>query len=166
MGARFDTHDRLDYYEVHGVTLEPEQLSQIQVLQYGEVSGFVVWGVDGEVVRNRLDVDFTTGGNPGRYRYVPPGVIWVEQLLRPSDGVGVVVHEIIECQLMTRCAWSYSRAHDFANVLEKHVRVAVDSGKILVRAIPEMISTAGSYIAERSEIISALRVAHRHTILG
>lgn len=78
--------------------------------------------VDGQVVRDRVDIDFVAGGNPGRYSYVPHGQIWVEADSSPKDKVATILHEVHEDDLMRNSALSYEDAHDDALRLERKFR--------------------------------------------
>ena len=40
---------------------------------YGEYKGYKVFNVDGNYIRDNIDIDFVGGGNPARYQYVPQG---------------------------------------------------------------------------------------------
>ena len=89
----------------------------------GFVAGLSVYLVDGEKVRNQLDIDFTCGGNEAVYpNYVPKGEIWIDNVLRPLDATATLLHEIVERNLMVNKGWSYERAHDAASAREKPFR--------------------------------------------
>lgn len=77
--------------------------------------------VDGETVRQLIDQNFTEGGNPSRYGYVPLGEIWIEQRLTPHDQTATMIHEIVEHLAMSRGA-TYDEAHDVADAAEAHLR--------------------------------------------
>lgn len=79
--------------------------------------------VDGTKVRDDIDKDFTMGGNPSRYSYIPKGEMWVEKNLAPKDRVSTVVHEAIEHRLMKNKGMPYEKAHDEANKSDKKVRM-------------------------------------------
>ena len=80
---------------------------------------FEVWLVHGRLVRDRIDVDFTMGGNPARYpRYVPSGELWIDAVLSPRDVAATVVHEVVETLAMQRGGLSYGRAHGLATAEE------------------------------------------------
>jgi hypothetical protein len=78
--------------------------------------------VDGTKVRDDIDTDFTMGGNPSRYSYIPKGEMWVEKNLSPKDRVSTVIHEAIEHRLMKNRGMNYETAHDEANKSDKKVR--------------------------------------------
>jgi hypothetical protein len=82
----------------------------------------VIYLVDGEKVRDSIDVDFTMGGNEARYSYVPPGEIWIDNADHVLDRTATALHELIERDLMLHHGMSYDSAHDAANVRERVFR--------------------------------------------
>lgn len=89
----------------------------------GYVGGLVVYLVDGEYVRNNLDIDFVCGGNEAVYpNYVPKNEIWIDDALSPLDRTATLLHEIVERNLMVNKGWSYERAHDAASTAERPFR--------------------------------------------
>ena len=125
----FNVWDRMDVYEPHEPDVTPEQLSTYRKTLYGTVLGMQVWGVDGLSIRGTKDIDFTSGGNPARYRYVPNGELWVESAFSAPDALGVAVHEGVETVLMIK-GLPYGNAHDLANVFEWNLRQAVLQGGV------------------------------------
>lgn len=89
----------------------------------GRVGGLVVYLVDGEHIRNKIDIDFTCGGNEAVYpNYVPKNEIWIDDALSPLDRTATLLHEIVERNLMVNKGWSYERAHDAASAAERPFR--------------------------------------------
>lgn len=89
----------------------------------GHVSGFVVYLVSGEQVRNTIDIDFTQGGNEGAYpKYVPAGEIWIDDAMHALDRIATTFHEIAERDLMVDRGWGYDEAHEAACEMEKLFR--------------------------------------------
>jgi hypothetical protein len=82
--------------------------------------------VDGEVMRDEVDIDFVAGGNPGRYTYNPHGTILVEAGMSPKDKAATVLHEAHEDDLMRHQGLSYEDAHTSALRLEKRFRHSAD----------------------------------------
>lgn len=84
----------------------------------GRVAGLAIYLVDGERVRDAIDIDFTMGGNEARYSYVPPGEIWIDNAAHVLDRTATALHELIERDLMLHHGMSYDTAHDAANARE------------------------------------------------
>jgi hypothetical protein len=121
----------------------------------GEAGAHAVVAVDGQVVRDLVDIDFTTGGNDARYRYVPPGEVWVERFLPPSDMAPVVLHELIEGAIMRGEVSGppfggrrigYDAAHEAANRAERPIRAALSDGRIAVRDYAEVALSAQRWL--------------------
>lgn len=74
------------------------------------------------VLSSGITVHNTTGGNQGRYKFVPSDEIWIEDTMSPSDIVPCIVHEFIESVLMTNEGLTYDDAHEKANKVEQKVR--------------------------------------------
>ena len=87
----------------------------------GKVDGFYVYRVDGSRVRDTLDVDFTSGGNAGRYLYVPEGQIWIDDGLTEEDVAPTILHEYRETLLMRR-GIPYDEAHEVSAEVESRFR--------------------------------------------
>lgn len=88
----------------------------------GKVAGLSVYLVSGEKVRDDLDIDFTMGGNAGRYSYVPMNEIWIDDAMHVLDRTATALHEVVERDLMLHRGMSYDRAHDAANLCEHSFR--------------------------------------------
>lgn len=87
------------------------------------------WAVDGEFIRNHIFLDFTSGGNPARYKFVPKGEGWVDHILDYNEQAHTMKHESSEFNDMAT-GMSYSVAHDRANVKEGKLRNGtIDTGK-------------------------------------
>lgn len=88
----------------------------------GRCRGLNIYLVDGEKIRNTIDIDFTCGGQAMIYpSYVPVGEIWIDNALRALDRTATVLHELVELELMLR-GWDYDRAHDVASKRERVFR--------------------------------------------
>lgn len=138
----------MEHYRKHGTVLTPSMLRRIRKREIGAVDSTRVVLVDGEVVRDRVDIDFTTGGNPSRYRYVPNGEVWVERTT-PSDLAPNIVHEIVEAKLM-RKGLSYDKAHDRASRVEGGMRREIASGKLRVRDSRDAVRAANWFLNPRN----------------
>lgn len=76
-----------------------------------------VYFVDGEIIRRKIYIDFTSGGNFCRYRFVPPYELWIDRCLPDGDKYPTLLHECIET-LGMMCGESYNSAHDTASQME------------------------------------------------
>lgn len=94
----------------------------IRKKQIGKIGGRKVMLVDGNEVRNRIDIDFVSGGNPARYGYVPDDEIWIEKSLDRRERAPTILHEVTEERLMRTKGLSYGEAHDRASATEARLR--------------------------------------------
>ena len=99
-----------DHYAPH-----PQLRTEIPRRIIADFGGLRVCAVDGEAIRNLLDVDFTMGGNAARYPYVPDGEIWVDESMSPLDTAATILHEALEYHDMRDRGHAYDPAHTFAS---------------------------------------------------
>ena len=132
MKLPLNVKDRLDHWTPHVLDLGRGLLDQVRVKRVGTLRGMNVWIVNGEILRGRVDVDFTTGGNPARYSYVPNEDMWVEQDAKPSDSMPSLMHEFVEYTVMRKAGISNGNAHDIANVFEAQLRAALLDGELQI----------------------------------
>ncbi|MFA5999861.1 MAG: hypothetical protein WC783_02680 [Candidatus Paceibacterota bacterium] len=85
-----------------------------------------IWLVDGEVVRDEYDINFTEGGHDLVYDYIPYNEIWIDNSLIKSEIPVTILHEIYERELMSN-GYSYDDAHDEALKLEQEQRQTSNS---------------------------------------
>jgi len=110
--------------------LQSALLKTVRLKKLGRMLSFDVWSVDGEAIRNQLDIDFVAGGNAGRYDFIPDEEIWIESNIEKRGVAPVIVHEIVECIFMQVGGVTYSRAHDMANVIESDMRSLMTRGML------------------------------------
>ena len=91
-------------------------------------AGHRVYAVDGERVRNEVEVDFTMGGTRARWPFIPDGEIWVDACLSEFDRQATIRHEAEEYRQMTARGLRYEEAHDLANAVERRYRRRYASG--------------------------------------
>lgn len=146
MNLKRQEWEELDKWKSHGSDLSDEVLEEIRVSDLGVLYNVKVYAVDGKLLRNHVDIDFTTGANPGRYMFVPDGEIWVEKIMIPSDFAPCVVHEFVEYLLMRDSGLSYDDAHRKANKYEGEMRDGVVDGNIKVEAYLEVVGVVKNFL--------------------
>jgi hypothetical protein len=101
---------------------------------YGQSGDVSAWIVDGGYIRDSTFIDFTAGGNPERYDFIPANEIWIDS--RNEDEAGfILLHELRESALMAG-GMVYDKAHDIANTYEQEARSNPDT-------LNEFLSEAG-----------------------
>jgi hypothetical protein len=113
--------------------VDPAVMERLKKEKLGKIGNFTIYMVNGEFVRNNIDIDYTTGGNFARDTYIPIGEIWVSDSAKPSDYGPVLIHECIETYLMTKLDVEYDNAHDFANLFESKLRREIVAKKIKIK---------------------------------
>jgi hypothetical protein len=101
-----------------------QTVSGVYRVPQGSQNGQEIWIVDGALVRREIYPEFLYGGNSQRYRYVPPGEIWVDNAVSAEEFSYTVLHEIRERALMARRGMTYTDAHDSALAAERTARLA------------------------------------------
>jgi predicted double-glycine peptidase len=109
---------RMDKYKKHKNISDKDVVTK----EIGEVYGYKVNLVDGNLVRQKFDTDFVMGGNPGRYSYVPNNTIWIESHYEKKELIPILIHEIIECEHMIYDGDNYEKAHGKATKHESVLR--------------------------------------------
>ena len=75
-----------------------------------ERNGFKIYEVDGEWIKNNLDVGFGTGGHGLVHSYIPMDEIWVWPVT--ENKWSIALHEMIEHNLMKNEDMEFEEAHD------------------------------------------------------
>ncbi len=88
-----------------------------------QMRGYRLVMVDGKVIRQYLDPEFTYGGHDLVYPYIPKNEVWIETAMHPKEISFYVHHELVERTLMAK-GISYDVAHEHATVAEKQMRRA------------------------------------------
>jgi len=116
----------------------------------GQGNGLLVYLVDGERVRNEIDVDFVNGGNAAVYpSYIPHDEIWIDDAQHPLDRTATALHELVERDLMLHHGRSYDSAHDLANMYERAFRRGLRHHRPLTYNSREVMDAYRSYLCDR-----------------
>jgi hypothetical protein len=137
---------RLDHYTDRKGKKTDNKEKNIHKEELGEIVGYRVYIVNGEEIRDRYDVDWTTGGSEARYSYIPKSEVWIEDGMHPNDFFPTVVHEFVEMWYMEHKGLDYGAAHDKANEKEIKLRDKIRSGKLRVDTQEEAFDLARALI--------------------
>lgn len=94
----------------------------VRLLRDERNEDFKVFLIDGEFVRDELDINFCLGGHHYVYDFIPEEEIWVEEMKDERDTKDNMGHEIYERRLMKEDGLEYEKAHEKALVYEKSLR--------------------------------------------
>ena len=89
--------------------LPPELLAKVVLDDLGG-DGVRVKLVDGKLIRDKVDPNFTEGGHDLVYPYIPHGTVWLDNDLMPQDAQPTLVHEVGERKDMAD-GMAYPPAH-------------------------------------------------------
>lgn len=90
-----------------------EDVDEVKLEKFETRDGVNIWLVDGELVRNFFDVEFTEGGHDLIYPFIPQGEIWLDDDVNEDEREYVIVHELTERQHMNK-GLTYNQAHRLA----------------------------------------------------
>jgi hypothetical protein len=127
----------------------------------GRGNGLAVYLVDGEYVRNEIDVDFVNGGNGGVYpSYIPQDEIWIDDAQHPLDRTATALHELVERDLMLHHGRNYDSAHDLANMYERAFRRGLKHHRPVVYNSREVMEAYRAYLWDRRGRKTARQLDH------
>ena len=129
------------------INFPKDLINKIKKNKIGVILGSQIYMVNDEIIRDELDIDFTIGGNPCRYLYIPMNEIWISMYLSPSDYSGVIVHEMVESLLMKK-GFSYDSSHNKANIFEYKLRKKIDVGEIIIENNNDALKCAKEIIQD------------------
>lgn len=92
----------------------------------GILHGFGLFRVDGEWIRNNLDVTFGTGGHGLVHTFIPMSEIWVDPVSENSYSIGF--HEVLEFHSMLEEGMDYRSAH--AKALKDQAFKKIDESNV------------------------------------
>jgi hypothetical protein len=106
---------------------KPEVVNEAHKLFLGNIQGHPIWVVNGEMVRDKLDTDFTEGGHGLVYNYIPNNEIWLDDQVQPSERKAILAHELHENIDMNK-GLKYDKAHQRASEFEHRIRMKYQGG--------------------------------------
>ncbi len=79
--------------------------------------------VNGNEIRNKIEIDFIGGGHGYAYPgIIPKDEIWIEDMESKEDMQDILIHEIIEYIFEKYANIKYNKAHNIANDVEVAIR--------------------------------------------
>ena len=121
----FETEPKLrNWYKIKNIKKYIERKSKYKlkfdprIKKLKNYKGYKIFIVDGELLRNELDIDFVMGGNGLHYLYIPIDEIWVDKIYYKTKEVNaIILHEYTELKAMKQ-GIGYEKAHDMASFKE------------------------------------------------
>ncbi len=127
MSNRFEDSDKTSITPVAKKRITADNIRSSKL---GNIKGLDIVLVKGEIIRNLIHIDFTEGGNPQVYKYMPAGEVWIEDSMDYDDIASTIVHEIFEYNIMKDLHKVYDDAHDMASGYEMELRRSFDNNNI------------------------------------
>lgn len=93
----------------------------VKIKKLATSGGLTVWLVDGEKIRDSVDIDFVEGGHDLVYDFIPENEIWIDKEVPASERRVILAHEADERKLMSG-GMSYEEAHKRASRFEWNLR--------------------------------------------
>ena len=84
--------------------------------------GVKIYLVDGELVRDKICIDYTMGGHHYRYPFIPENEVWIDNEMDRDDIEATIKHEMHERTLMKGKNMGYDKAHSRSSNIEKNYR--------------------------------------------
>ena len=98
-----------------------KKYTKIHVKSIGEHDGLSVWLVDGEKVRRDIDENFVEYDHHGRFHFIPPNEIWIDQETNGDERKYFLEHVSWERELMGQ-GMTLGEAVEKADKRETHER--------------------------------------------
>ncbi len=99
-----------------------EVMNMIHLKLLKVIDGVKIYLVDGELVRDRITIEYTMGGHHYRYPFIPEDEVWIDNAMDKDDIEATIIHEMHERTLMKYKGLSYSTAHARSSEVEKVFR--------------------------------------------
>lgn len=96
-------------------------MMDIRRYQLPDYWGYKIFVVRGELVRDELDREFSSGANGRRCSYVPDDEIWLDDELPTQEHAAILRREAVEANLRTQ-GMSGDQARGFASKAEQLLR--------------------------------------------
>lgn len=97
----------------------PTDFTKVLFKDWGPLKAYIV---SGKEVREGIDLDYTEGGNYGKYSYIPEQEIWLDDRQGADELLDTLYHELIEYPLIGAKKMSYDDAHEIASRKELEAR--------------------------------------------
>lgn len=91
------------------------------IKKVGKASGFIVWIVDGEYIRNNVDEEFTNFGHHYSFSFIPEKEFWIDKEHSGDETRYYIDHMLVENRLMAE-GKDYDEASGRADLVEGRER--------------------------------------------
>jgi len=77
--------------------LSEMELNQLNKKPIKEIDGLKIFLVNGEFMRNSLDIEFTMFSDHLDNSFIPTNEVWIDDRLSKNDIEATIHHELVEC---------------------------------------------------------------------
>jgi hypothetical protein len=109
--------------------VKPKMPKKQKIDKIGDVNIYIV---DGDYIRNYIDIDFTNFGQHYRFDFIPEKEFWIDHVADKSEIDFFITHLLKEYQLM-RNKMSYKKANELADVKERDERRSATGHMLHIR---------------------------------
>jgi hypothetical protein len=99
------------YQNLFSISLKDSSLSGVYIQKIKEISGFTVWQVDGNYIRNNVEIEFTNFGHHLDFSFIPEKELWIDFEGSPDETNYYIEHMLCSYKLM-----SEGKDYDYALV--------------------------------------------------
>lgn len=100
---------------------KPDKDDELYIKLLKKIGKLNIWLVNGKLVRDKYDVNFTAGGHDLVYNYIPDHEVWIDNKINVKGRPAVVLHEMYERKKMENRI-PYLSAHQGATIKERKFR--------------------------------------------
>ena len=98
-----------------------KNIKKVYIKKFSEISGFNVWIVDGEYIRNNIDEEFTNCGQYYKFKFIPKNEFWIDKERNPGEEKYFIDSMLVMNRLMSK-GISHKMAVKVANSIERRER--------------------------------------------
>ncbi len=96
--------------------------------KYKKIGSIIVWIVDGEYVREKINKEFSNFGQHYHFKFIPEKEFWIDKEHDPGEAIFYIDHLLVEHRLIKK-GKSYYSAIDRADKKEKRERAILSIKK-------------------------------------
>jgi len=98
-----------------------KSIEKAYIKKFSYISGFNVWIVDGEYIRNNIDEEFTNCGQHYKFKFIPKKEFWIDRERNPGEEKYFIESMLVMNRLMSR-GISHKEAMKRADKIERRER--------------------------------------------
>jgi len=117
------------------------KIKKAYIKKFSEVSGFIVWIVDGKYIRSNIDEEFTNFGEHYGFGFIPKNEFWIDKERNPGEEKYFIESMLVMNRLMTKGM----KAEEAAKVADRIERRERSKSKLMRKEL-KIIKNKGGVI--------------------